>query len=742
MGSRNETMKQVRQKMMIRMVVMCLTGILVNMAGSMVAKALNLPMYLDSIGTIGTAVLGGYFPGVIVGFGSNLINSVQDPANAYYASISVLLALAAAFFSGKGYYRVWWKALLTVFPFALIGGGLGSILTYLIYNMGIGDVVSSGFTKILMDSGGLPVFPAQLISDIVVDLGDKAITVILVFLVSKALLRRFKDYIRIDGWRQRPISEEDRRKIDKERFTAMSLRSKILAMIGFMTIFIAAVTAGISFFLYHRETVDSNKQFGTGLSRLVAAVIPGDQVETYLTEGKKAEGYLQIEEELERIRLTSDDIMYVYVYQIRDDGCYVVFDLDTEDTPAGQPGEFVDFDEAFMPYLDELLAGKPIEPIISNEKFGWLMTTYEPIYDSAGKCRAYACVDISMNRVTLQEISFLTRVVSLFFGFFLMILAIGLWISNYNLIYPINTMALAANEFVYQSEKERLGSVERFRNLEISTDDEIEKLYHSFLSTIEETMQYIEDIREKSEALSKMQNGLITVLADMVESRDKCTGDHVRKTAAYCRIILEQLYRNGDFRDEITPEFIEDVVNSAPLHDVGKIKISDMILNKPGRLTDEEFEEMKKHTVAGNDIITEAMRLVSTDAGYLKEAKNLSAYHHEKWNGTGYPTGIKGTEIPLSARVMAVADVFDALVSERSYKKPFTVEKALDIIREGSGTHFDPTVVNAFLQVQGQAEEIAHSFVHQYENTELPELKTGVIPVVKIDSIRESENKS
>ena len=146
--------------------------------------------------------------------------------------------------------------------------------------------------------------------------------------------------------------------------------------------------------------------------------------------------------------------------------------------------------------------------------------------------------------------------------------------------------------------------------------------------------------------------------------------------------------------------------NSAPLHDVGKIKVPDAILNKPGKLTDEEFVEMKKHTTAGKEIIERAMAL-SADNGYLEEALNLATHHHEKWNGTGYPSGLKGEEIPLSARIMAVSDVFDALVSTRSYKKPFTFEKAMSIIEEGIGTHFDPLIAKAFVENADRVREIA-----------------------------------
>jgi HD-GYP domain-containing protein (c-di-GMP phosphodiesterase class II) len=140
---------------------------------------------------------------------------------------------------------------------------------------------------------------------------------------------------------------------------------------------------------------------------------------------------------------------------------------------------------------------------------------------------------------------------------------------------------------------------------------------------------------------------------------------------------------------------------------VGKIHVPDALLNKPGRLTDEEFPPMQEHTTAGSEIITRAMSLVSEESGYLDEARNLAEYHHEKWDGSGYPMHLSGEQIPLSARIMAVADVFDALVSRRSYKQPFSIEDALQIIRDGMGTHFDPQVAQAFLNAEPEVRRIA-----------------------------------
>ncbi|MBR2676593.1 MAG: HD domain-containing protein [Solobacterium sp.] len=686
-------------------------GILLNIGGAQLASFLKLPIYFDSLGTILISAIGGFLPGVIVGFFSNLINGLSNPTNAYYAVLNELIALIVAYYASRGYFHSFPKAMLLVFPLSLVGGALGSILTYFINGFGIGDGISSSLAMTIMSEGRFGVFLSQLSSDMLYDIADKAIIIFIAYFILKLLPENTKKKMQVQGWRQTPLGEEEQKLAQKSTNSPVSLRSKILMMIGIATLFIATVTTGICFTLYRRATVQEHTQMGQGAARLVETVIDGDRVNEYMELGEAAEGYQDVERQLEQIRSSSDEILYVYVYKILEDGCHVVFDLDTEDLQGNPPGDVIEFDEGFEPYLDDLLAGKPIEPVVTDEKFGWLLTMYEPIKDRAGVTQAYACVDISMVQVTLNEISFLTKVAALFFGFFIMIVSIGLWMAEYNLILPINTMAIAANQFACQTEASREESVEHFRDLGIHTGDEIENLYESFEMTIEETVRYIADIQEQSLVINKMQNGLILVLADMVESRDKCTGDHVRKTAAYCRIILEELRKEGLFTDQLTDAYINDVVNSAPLHDIGKIKVSDAILNKPGKLTDEEFEEMKKHTLAGNEIIQQAMELVSSDTGYLKEAKNLATYHHEKWNGTGYPMGLKGDEIPLSARVMAVADVFDALVSQRSYKKPFTFEKAIEIIEEGSGSHFDPQVAGAFLKVKEQARVIAETFM-------------------------------
>lgn len=203
--------------------------------------------------------------------------------------------------------------------------------------------------------------------------------------------------------------------------------------------------------------------------------------------------------------------------------------------------------------------------------------------------------------------------------------------------------------------------------------------------------------------VTEMQISLINVLADVVESRDESTGGHIKRTSDYVAIIVNRLKKNKKYADILTKQYINNMIVAAPLHDIGKVHIPDAILNKPGRLTEEEFDVMKTHALEGCNIIERAKSQMNNDE-YLDVAKEMAAYHHEWWNGKGYPYGKMGEDIPLCARIMAVADVFDALTAKRCYKEAMPLEKAYAIIREEAGTHFDPSVVEAFFDAIDEIE--------------------------------------
>ena len=196
--------------------------------------------------------------------------------------------------------------------------------------------------------------------------------------------------------------------------------------------------------------------------------------------------------------------------------------------------------------------------------------------------------------------------------------------------------------------------------------------------------------------ISTMQEHMISGLANLVENRDMDTGGHISRTSAYVKILAENARKDGVYTDKLTDEFIAWLYALAPMHDIGKVIIPDSILKKPGKLTPEEFEQMKKHASYGGSVVKEVLSGI-TDEAYLSFAADIATYHHEKWDGNGYPKGLKYEEIPLSARIMAIADVYDALVSERCYKKPVPPDEAAEIIHQGAGSHFDPNLVKVFV---------------------------------------------
>ena len=188
-------------------------------------------------------------------------------------------------------------------------------------------------------------------------------------------------------------------------------------------------------------------------------------------------------------------------------------------------------------------------------------------------------------------------------------------------------------------------------------------------------------------------------MASLAETRDNETGNPIRCTQHYVRALARKLLPMPEFTSMLSNETVEMLHKSAPLHDIGKVGIPDAILLKPGKLTPEEFEIMKSHTTLGRDTIAAAENLFDAPSIFLRLAREIAQYHQEKWDGSGYPEGLAGEAIPLSARLMAVADVYDALISRRVYKPPFTHNKAVRIIVDGRGTHFDPRIVDAFIEI-------------------------------------------
>jgi putative two-component system response regulator len=224
--------------------------------------------------------------------------------------------------------------------------------------------------------------------------------------------------------------------------------------------------------------------------------------------------------------------------------------------------------------------------------------------------------------------------------------------------------------------------------------------------------QYLEqEVERRTQELAAIQDVTILAMASLAETRDSDTGNHIRRTQFYVKALAQKLQNHPRFKQYLTDANIAMLFKSAPLHDIGKVGIPDSILLKPGRYEPHEFEIMKRHTILGREAIEHAEKALGIEVDFLRTAKEIAMSHQEKWDGSGYPEALRGDAIPISARLMALADVYDALISRRVYKEGMPHDKAVAIIVDGRGSHFDPDIVDAYLAIQDEFQAIAARFV-------------------------------
>lgn len=217
---------------------------------------------------------------------------------------------------------------------------------------------------------------------------------------------------------------------------------------------------------------------------------------------------------------------------------------------------------------------------------------------------------------------------------------------------------------------------------------------------LEDYRKNLEDmVARQLQRITQLQQDIIITMANLIESRDGTTGEHVKRTTIYADLLVKKMQEKGVYKEYLTPGFVDYLSKATPMHDIGKITVSDVILQKPGTLDDDEYRKMKCHASEGGKLIRENMSRI-VDKEFVDIAFDVATYHHEKWNGKGYPDGLKGLEIPLSARIVAVADIFDALVSKRQYKEGMTIEQAFEIMEKERGESFEPIILDTFMEAK------------------------------------------
>lgn len=684
-------------------------GIIINVAMAFIMYMLNIPLYLDVIGTIAVAFLAGSVPALIVAVCSNWCCSFINNMAVFYTVISVIIAVISAAFVRKPGYKKTSRILKFILNIGIISGVISSIIQFLLLGGPQFQTVSDT-AELLTSTFYTNFYLNFFVINICLNIVDKGLSAFIVMSLFKLIPHKQKTALWTIGWKQKPLNQDEIKAYMHNNKNSGQLQRKISTILIAAAIAITVVMGFISISLYFEGERKDATESAYGAAKMAAEAIDPKIIIDFKMRGPVAPGYNDTKEDLARIKENIPSVEYLYVLIPEEEGCRVVFDIE-DDGNTVYASDIIPYDEAILPYKDALLSGNNIDAIESKDSDGWLSTVYYPVKTQDGRTICYACADVNMSNLSRFVNDYLIRIALIFSGYLATILAGGLWFSRFYLVYPIDSMVSCTNDFMGEAENPTLlqEHIKHLESLKIETGDELENLYHALCKMTSDTAEQMNDLRHQAKAISQMQSGLIITLADMVENRDSDTGYHILKTADYVRIILEGLKAKGYYANRLTDKFITEVEMAAPLHDIGKINIPDAVLNKPGRLTDEEYEIMKGHTTAGKKIMEKA---ISTFQGenYLKEARNMAAYHHEKWDGTGYPEGLKGEVIPLSARVMAVADVFDALTSKRVYKEAMSYDEAIEIIKFDKGKHFDPMCVEVFVEAEDEVKRVLRKY--------------------------------
>lgn len=559
----------IKSKSLVASILLVPGGIALNYVLAQLVLMLHIPIFMDSLGTILVTILGGFIPGMLVGFSLNMLNGLKDPITLYYGIISIMFVPIIVFLAKKGCFSSLKKAWKPILLMTAIGGAFGSCLTWLLYGRSIGRGISAPYTMALVHRG-MSLFSAQFTADVIIDLVDKCVIVFLAITILKVMPESF---YRLFPYRLINITEDE-----VITYRKVSLRTQVIIALSINSLFVGGISTYINSLYHRRNLISIYTNISTGI--------------------------------------------------------------------------------------------------------------------------------VNMDMVNRQMVILITRNISIVFAVSLLFAMLVLIYCDYQFVVPINNMTKYANMFAFKDKATKKKAENLLLTLKLNSGDEIESLQKALQKMTHDTNEYIKTIEKDIDQITKLRDGMILCFADLVEGRDDCTGMHIKHTAKYVSVIAHELQKNPKYKEILTDEYIKQLVILAPLHDIGKIKIPDEILNKPGKLTDEEFELVKKHTIYGELFIHQIRLNVDiTDNEFFQIAVDMAVAHHERYDGKGYPYGLNGESIPLAARIMAVSDVFDALVSKRSYKEGYDTETALQIIKDESGTHFDPDVVEAFVAAFDQIAE-------------------------------------
>ena len=507
---------------------LCVVGLLINLLLSNMVIKLKLPLYLDNVGSILVAALGGALPGMFVGFLTNLINSLNnDPLSMYYGILTAVIAFLAAQFSPWGYFKSLRGCTIMAICFAIIGGGVGSCMTWYLYGGGVGEGISAPLV-LMLTSWGLPDFLSQLLADLVLDVPDKYITVLCVYFLLQFVPDAWVEKLPLGFLYMGAAKKQARPDAGWGKgYRRHSLSAKVVSLLVITSVVISGAAIIISSGYYSDKLMAEYVNICKSASRQIAFQVDGNKVELYLREGEKAPGYLAAKAQIKGVLDSTTGLTYAYVYQIQEDGCHVIFDIDTQDMTAARVGEVEPFDEGFAKDKAALLAGEEVDPIVTNDKYGRLLTMYTPVKNTAGKTVAYAGADIAMGQFVQDMRVFIIKMLAMAFGITMLMCALAIWYADKIFIRPIETIVSQTEAFEKTQPEQWLESKAWQERRLVKSGDELEQLYNT-VSRVQESISV--NVKEKLATEQKLkQTEEIERQAAVIASQNKKLETAIRR---------------------------------------------------------------------------------------------------------------------------------------------------------------------------------------------------------------------
>ena len=421
--------------------LICILAIILNLCGAFVARSFELPLYLDTGGTILIAMMSGYVPGIIVGFATHFFASFADEAEMYYCSVSIFIAIFTTFFARRGWFKNFFKTLLIIIPIALAATILSEFIGKFLFCTGVVEALDE--------------IQMHFATNFLKELADKGLTITAAFFLLKFLPTSIKDLFRGLGRKQAPLTAEMRREVYKRKCPRSSLRVKILLILMLSSLFIAASIASISYRIFEQAATAAQIKIADGLATIAASEIDPDN-------------FGDVEKKFAAIKNSNSDVK----------------NLRVEKT------------------LDENFSSSAA--IISDDGENRLLTLYKPVYDRAGSIKCYVAIELSLNLISEYGRTFTAKVLALFSGCFVFVFVIGLRFVENNIVLPVNTMAYCARNFAYDSDEFCEQNLDQIQRLKIHTGDEIENLYYALLKTMQDVKDYFEKLRRAKKQVAEM----------------------------------------------------------------------------------------------------------------------------------------------------------------------------------------------------------------------------------------------